>query len=111
MGDYISVDAQGNARIDLAKMKPHQSAAIQEITERTWTEGKGDGAREVREVRLKLTTAKQAALSDLRKHLTGDDDTDMTPEQRRDRLNYLLEKAEHFKPARTHAATTKEHIN
>jgi phage terminase small subunit len=93
MGDYIAVDERGNARLDLAKMKPHQTAAIQEITEDSWTEGKGEDAQTVRRVKLKLTGSKQAALEMLRKHLTGDDEIEMTPEQRKERLNYLLAKA------------------
>jgi hypothetical protein len=70
------------------------TAAIQEITEKTWTEGKGESARPMREVKLKLTTAKHAALESLRKHLTRDedDDTDMTPEQKRNRIAYLIAK-------------------
>lgn len=93
MGHYITIDEGGNARLDLSKTKPHQTAAIQEITERTWTEGKGENATPVREIKLKLTGSKQAALEMLRKHLTGDEDAELTPEQRKERLNYLLQKA------------------
>jgi hypothetical protein len=48
----------------------------------------------VREIKLKLTPAKHAALESLRKHLTRDedDDTDMTPEQKRNRIAYLIAK-------------------
>jgi hypothetical protein len=52
----------------------------------------------VREIKLKLTSAKHAALESLRKHLTGDVDADLTPEQKRERLNYLLQKAGYVRP-------------
>jgi len=72
---------------------PRYSAAIQEITEKTWIEGKGENARLVREIKLKLTSAKHAALETLRKHLIGDEEAELTPQQRQERLNYLLTKA------------------
>ena len=48
----------------------------------------------MREIKLKLTPAKHAALESLRKHLTVDetDETDMTPEQKRTRIAYLIAK-------------------
>lgn len=52
----------------------------------------------MREIKLKLTSAKHAALESLRKHLTGEVDADLTPEQKRDRLNYLLQKAGYVRP-------------
>ena len=67
-GQVMTVDPNGNARLDLKKISddpdpetgerrplPRYSAAIQEITEKTWTEGKGENARPVREIKLKLT--------------------------------------------------------
>ena len=33
-----------------------------------------------------------------RLHLTGDVDADLTPEQKRDRLNYMLQKAGYVRP-------------
>lgn len=52
----------------------------------------------MREIKLKLTPAKHAALESLRKYLTGDEDAEMTPEQKKDRLNYLLQKAGFVRP-------------
>ena len=52
----------------------------------------------VSDLKLKLTSAKHAALESLRKHLTGDVDADLTPEQKRERLNYLLRKAGYVRP-------------
>jgi phage terminase small subunit len=110
-GQFLTIDSNGNARLDLKKISddpdpetgerrplPRYSAAIQEITEKTWLEGKGENARPVREIKLKLTSAKHAALESLRKHLTGDVGADLTPEQKRDRLNYLLQKAGYVRP-------------
>src|ERR1041385_1056321 len=105
-GQFMTIDPNGNARLDLKKISddpdpetgerrplPRYSAAIQEITEKTWTEGKGENARPVREIKLKLTSAKHAALESLRKHLIGDEEAELTPQQRQERLNYLLTKA------------------
>jgi Spy/CpxP family protein refolding chaperone len=47
---------------------------------------------------VEADSAKHAALESLRKHLTGDVDADLTPEQKRDRLNYLLQKAGYVRP-------------
>jgi phage terminase small subunit len=110
-GEFMTIDSNGSARLDLKKISgdpdpktgerrpiPRYSAAIQEITEKTWTEGKGENARPVPEIKLKLTSAKHAALESLRKYLTGEVDADLTPEQKRDRLNYLLQKAGYVRP-------------
>jgi hypothetical protein len=104
-GQFMTIDVDGNAQLDLKRIsgdpdpetgqrrpRSRYSAAIQEITEKTWTEGKGANARPVREIKLKLSPAKHAALESLRKHLTGDDDTEMNPEQKKERLAYLLMK-------------------
>jgi hypothetical protein len=85
-GQFMTIDAEGKARLDLAKISddpdpktgerrplPRYSSAIQEITEKTWTEGKGENARPMWEIKLKLTPDKHAALESLRKHLTAED--------------------------------------
>jgi phage terminase small subunit len=120
-GQFLTIDSNGVARLDLKKISddpdpetgerrplPRYSAAIQEITEKTWLEGKGENARPVREIKLKLTSAKHAALESLRKHLTGDVDADLTPEQKRDRLNYLLQKAGYV---RQNTETNQEQVH
>ena len=104
-GQFMTIDADGKARVDLKKiggapdsetgerrLLSQYSAAIQEITEKTWTEGKGENALPVREIKVKVTAAKHAALESLRKHLTGDEETDMTPEQKKHRVAYLIAK-------------------
>jgi phage terminase small subunit len=53
-GQFLTIDSEGKARLDLKKISdnpdpetgerrplPRYSAAIQEITEKTWTEGRG----------------------------------------------------------------------
>lgn len=117
-GQFLTIDAAGNARLDLKKISepseadddtsarkpiPRYSAAIQEITEKSWMEGRGPDARRMTEVKLKLTGHKHAALESLRKYLTGDDDSQMTPEQKKQRLNYLLQNAGYI--------PKKEHVN
>jgi phage terminase small subunit len=68
MLDYITVQPDGTAFVDLTKLTREQAAAIQEITTEEYTEGKGDDAREVRKVKLKLAD-KKGSLELLGKHL------------------------------------------
>lgn len=51
----------------LRDMKPEHAAAIQELTIETYVEGKGDNARDVKRVKVKLHD-KRGALSELRRH-------------------------------------------
>lgn len=68
MGDYITVNAAGDAYIDLSKLTREQSSAIQEITVDVYTEGRGEEAREVKRTKLKLVP-KTPALEMLGRHL------------------------------------------
>ena len=68
MQDFITVQADGSAYTDLSKLTRDQAAAIQEITVDQYTEGRGDAARNVKRVKIKLAD-KQGALNSLAKHL------------------------------------------
>lgn len=70
MGDFITVQSDGSAVLDLtvAQKRPDLMAAIQEITVDEYTEGRGDAARDVKRVRVKLHP-KIPALEKLGEHL------------------------------------------
>ena len=65
---FITVQADGSAYTDLSKLTRDQAAAIQEITVDQYTEGRGDAARNVKRVKIKLAD-KKGALDSLAKHL------------------------------------------
>jgi len=66
--DYVRVQPDGSADVDLSKCTRSQMAAIKEITVDVYMEGKGKGARQVKRTRIKFHS-KTAALEDLSKHL------------------------------------------
>jgi phage terminase small subunit len=68
MMDYIKVNAEGDAFIDLSALTRDQTAAIQEITVEETGEGKGKDRREVTRTKLKLAD-KREALELLGRHL------------------------------------------
>jgi phage terminase small subunit len=68
MQDYITVQGDGTAYIDLSTLTREQAAAIQEITVDEYTEGRGEDARDVRKVKVKLYD-KKSALDSIGKHL------------------------------------------
>jgi phage terminase small subunit len=67
LGDYMTVLEDGSAVVDLSGATPQQLAALSEITVDEYTEGRGDGARNVKRVRIKLAD-KLAALNTLAKY-------------------------------------------
>ncbi len=69
MLDYVQVSSDGLAYVDLSTLTREQAAAIQEITVDEYTEGKGEGARDVKKVKVKLAD-KKSALELIGKHLT-----------------------------------------
>ena len=68
MFDYVSLDENGDVHVDLSKLKRDQAAAIHEITVDEYMEGRGEGARVVKRVRLHLAD-KNRSLELLGKHL------------------------------------------
>lgn len=68
MQDYVKVTAAGDPLIDFSDLNRDQFAAIGEVTVEDFTEGRGDDARDVRRIRMKLND-KRAALVDLGRHL------------------------------------------
>lgn len=67
MDDYMAVQDDGSAVADLSKTNRDQRAAIQELVVDEYTEGKGEGARDVKRTRVKLAD-KHASLVDLGRH-------------------------------------------
>jgi phage terminase small subunit len=70
MADYVVPQADGTAYVDLSRLNRDQAAAITEITVEEYTRGRGELAREVRRVKVKLAD-KLSALDKLMKHLGG----------------------------------------
>lgn len=68
MQDYTSVSKDGDPYVDLSKLTREQWAAIQELTVEDYLDGRGEDAREVRRLKIKLYD-KRGPLTDLGKHL------------------------------------------
>lgn len=66
--DYIRVQADGSAYVDLSDLDREQAAGLAEITVDEYAEGRGAKSRAVKRVRIKLMD-KRAALVDLGRHL------------------------------------------
>jgi phage terminase small subunit len=67
MLDYMSVGAGGDPVLDFSKLTRDQAAALAEVTVEDFMDGRGEGARAVREVKFKLAS-KLLALELLGKH-------------------------------------------
>ncbi len=68
MQDYMRVTPDGDAYVDLSNLTQEQAAAVQEVTVDEYVEGRGEAARAVKRLRVKLAD-KRSALVDLGKHL------------------------------------------
>ena len=73
MLDYVEVQKDGTAYVDLSELTRDQAAAITEATVEEYTEGRGEDARNVKRVKIKLAD-KKGALVDIGKHLGMFDD-------------------------------------
>lgn len=65
--DYFRIGSNGEPMIDLSSITPAQAAALVEIQVEDYLEGRGEDAREVRRVRIKMAD-KKAALDSLGKY-------------------------------------------
>lgn len=61
--DYITIGSDGQPFIDLTDLEREELAAIGEITVDEYTEGRGDDAREVKRVKIKLHDKQKAIMS------------------------------------------------
>lgn len=68
MQDFMRFTADGEPYVDVSMLTREQAAALQEFTVEDYTDGRGDDAREVKRVKIKLAD-KRAALVDLGRHL------------------------------------------
>ncbi len=68
MLDYIRVQPDGSAVVDLASLTREQAAALSEVVVDEYMDGGGEDARPVKKVKVKLAD-KRNALVDLGKHL------------------------------------------
>jgi phage terminase small subunit len=64
MLDYLRISGRGEPFVDLSELTREQAAALSEATIEDYVEGRGDDARDVRRVKIKLSD-KRHALTDL----------------------------------------------
>lgn len=67
MAEYVTIQDDGSAIVDLSQLTPDRAAAIQEVITETYIEGRGEAAVPVKKMRLKLH-ARSRALELLGKH-------------------------------------------
>jgi phage terminase small subunit len=88
MLDYVTVQDDGTAYVDLSAISREEAAAIGSVEVEEYTEGRGEDGRPVKRVKFKLLD-KRGALADLGKHLgmftdkvehTGKDGAPLLPE-------------------------------
>ncbi len=68
VGDLIQVDKLGNATLDFTKLTDAHRAGIKSFTTKVYTDGKGPGAKEVKETKIEFIS-KLTALEAISKHL------------------------------------------
>jgi phage terminase small subunit len=70
IADYMTVQPDGSAYVDLSKASTEQLAALAEITVDEYTEGRGEDSRSVKKIKIKMND-KRGNLELLGKHLGG----------------------------------------
>lgn len=68
MEDFLRIGPDGDPYYDFSTMSRDQAAAIAEVTVEDFKDGRGESARDVRRIKLKLAD-KRAALVDMGRHL------------------------------------------
>lgn len=68
MIDFIKVTSTGDAYVDLKNLTADQAAALTEITVDDFTDGRGEDARDIKRIKIKLGD-KKGALDSIAKHL------------------------------------------
>jgi len=68
MDDYMTVQGDGSAVLDLSRTTRDHRAAIQELTVEEYMDGRGEDARPVKRIKAKLHD-KRGALVDLARHM------------------------------------------
>lgn len=66
--DFVKSTTKGDPYVDLSGMTREQGAALSEITIDDYVEGRGEDARDVKRIRVKMSD-KRGALCDIGKHL------------------------------------------
>ncbi|MEN6509301.1 MAG: terminase small subunit [Smithella sp.] len=86
MFDYITIQKDGTAYVDLSRITRDQATAIQELSLEEGTEGAGDGAKPIKKIKFKLS-GKKENLELLGRYLKLFSDT--TPAVSKDAKNLL----------------------
>jgi phage terminase small subunit len=68
MIDYVRITPDGDAYVDLSNLTRDQAAALSEITVDDFTDGRGEDARDIKRIKIKLSD-KKGALDSIAKHL------------------------------------------
>ena len=71
MGDYLHITSDGDPYIDLSKATPEQLDALGEVTVDDYVEGRGEDARDVKRVKIKLLDKKGSLVDLLKYHTNG----------------------------------------
>ena len=61
--DYLRISGRGEPFVDLSELSREQAAALSEATIEDYVEGRGDDARDVRRVKIKLSDKRHALTS------------------------------------------------